>query len=117
MLRVLLEVFKFFRLCQTRHCRLPFDREVPACSNLEYIKNNNKHYKSTNLKSKYNFVPVEDAHSSLKELGHRLYQATLDSSSHQNPIQQISVAVQRGNAAAVLGSMGTDVEDLSNYFS
>ena len=58
-----------------------------------------------------------ETHSFFKKLGHRLYQATLDPSSHQNLLQEISVAVQKGDAAAVLDSLGKDVEELSNYFS
>ena len=85
-----------------------------------------KHSKYTNLESKYDFVPMAveisreyspEAHLFCKDLGHWLHQATLDSNSLQNLIQQILVVVQRGNAAAVLGYMGTDVEDLRNYFS
>ena len=51
----------------------------------------------------------------LKELGHHLYQATLDHHSYQNLVWKISVAVERGNTAAVLGPTGTDVEEFSNY--
>ena len=85
-----------------------------------------KHSKYIHLESKYDFVPVAvetsgvfdpRAHSFIKELGHRLFQATLDSNSQWNMIQQVSMAVQRGNAAAVLGSMDTHAEELNKCFS
>ena len=92
-----------------------------------------KRSKYVHLESKYDFVPVAvetsgvfgpDARSFMKELGHRLYQATLDPNSQWNMIQQVSVAVQRGNAVAVqrgnavavLGSMDKHAEELNNYF-
>ena len=40
-----------------------------------------------------------------KELGHRLTSVTLDDSLHQYLLQKISVAVQWGNAASVVGSL------------
>ena len=85
-----------------------------------------KHSKYTNQESKYAFVSVAIESSKafaskaqwfFKDHGHWLRQATLDPSSHLSLIQQLSVELQRDNAAAVLGSMGIDVEDLSNGFS
>ena len=85
-----------------------------------------KHSKYTNLESKYGFVPMAIESSKafgskaqwfFKDHSHWLRQATLDPSSHQSLIHQLLVELQRDNAAAVLGSMGTDVEDLSNGFS
>ena len=61
------------------------------------------------------FVPIaietlgtmgHEARCFLKELSHRIYLATEDSQAHQHLIQRLSVAVQRGNAAAVLGCIG-----------
>ena len=49
----------------------------------------------------------------LKELGHRLHKATGDPQSFQFLLQRLSVAIQRGNAAAVLGSIGP-LPDLDN---
>ena len=41
-----------------------------------------------------------------KEVARRMEIATDDHFTHQHLVQRISVAIQRGNAAAVLGSMG-----------
>ena len=42
----------------------------------------------------------------LKELARRISLATEDNQAHSHPIQHLSMAVQRGNAAAVLGCIG-----------
>ena len=42
----------------------------------------------------------------LEELGRCIKAATQESLSHQLLLQRISVAIQRDNAAAVLGSLG-----------
>ena len=42
----------------------------------------------------------------LKELGQRLRQVSGESNSTTYLLQRLSVAVQRGNAASVLGSIG-----------
>ena len=41
-----------------------------------------------------------------KEVARRMEIATVDHFTHHHLVQCISVAIQRGNAAAVLGSMG-----------
>ena len=46
------------------------------------------------------------ARSFLKELARRIHLATEDNQAHHHLIQRLSVAVQRGNAAAVLGCIG-----------
>ena len=40
----------------------------------------------------------------IKELGHRLRWVTGDDLSHHHLVQRLSVAIQRGNCASVLGS-------------
>ena len=47
----------------------------------------------------------------LKELGHRLRQVSGEANSFAYLTQRLSVAVQQGNAAAVLGAMKVDSED------
>ena len=48
----------------------------------------------------------------LKELGYRLKQTSGECSTNSYLLQRLSVAVQRGNAASVMGSSGQDaVED------
>ena len=50
--------------------------------------------------------------SFFRDLGHRLVRATGESNSYQFLLQRISTAMQRGNAAAVMGTMGSaEVED------
>ena len=50
---------------------------------------------------------VRDRGASLfKEVAWRMEIATNDHFTHQHLVQRISVAIQRGNVAAVLGSMG-----------
>ena len=46
----------------------------------------------------------------LKELGHRLRQVSGEANSFAYLTQRLSVAVQRGNAASVLGTIKTDSE-------
>ena len=74
-----------------------------------------KSAKYSHLDSAYMFVPVavetsgafgSKAHSFIRELGRRLKSATEELKSYQYLTQRLSVAVQRGNAAAVLGTMG-----------
>ena len=72
-----------------------------------------KKNKYSNLDRSYSFVPVAiettgvfgpDTTSFLNELGQRFRQVTGDDNSHRYLIQRLSVAVQRGNAASVMGS-------------
>ena len=79
-----------------------------------------KHSKYTALEAKFHFVLVavetsgvfgpegvfgSEAHEFLHELGSRMARVLLDPMSIQFLIQRISVVVQRGNAAAVLGKL------------
>ena len=48
------------------------------------------------------------AHTFLKELGQRLRDVSGDQLSYTYLVQRISVAFQRGNAVAVMGSMKLD---------
>ena len=74
-----------------------------------------KQAKYCHIEDSHYFVPIAietlgtmgyEARCFLKELSHRIYLATEDSQAHQHLIQHLSVAVQRGNAAAVLGCIG-----------
>ena len=47
----------------------------------------------------------------LKELGHRLRQVSGEANSFAYLTQRLSVNIQRGNAASVLGAMKVDSED------
>jgi len=74
--------------------------------------------KYAHLEESHHFVPVAvetmgvfgpKTRSFLRDLGHRIANATQDPLSNLYLRQRISVAVQRGNAAAILGtSMGPD---------
>ena len=48
----------------------------------------------------------EAAEEFVGELGRRLCKTTGEPCSHEYLLQRISIAMQRGNAAAVLGTMG-----------
>ena len=71
----------------------------------------------------YSFTPVaietlgamgKKSLAFLKDLGHRVRQHTGEVKAKAYLIQRLSVAVQRGNAASVLGSVGgrSELEDL-----
>ena len=71
--------------------------------------------KYRHLDSSYLFVPVavetmggfgQQSLSFIKELGRRLMYVTEEPNSLQYLWQRLSVAVQRGNTASVLGSLG-----------
>ena len=47
----------------------------------------------------------------LKELGHRLRQVSGEASSFHYLAQRLSVAIQRGNSASVMGTMDGDGEE------
>ena len=83
-----------------------------------------KCHKYSALESKFFFVPIAietsgvfgpSAYTFLKELGSRLMSVTMDSQARHYLFQRISVAVQRGNAASVLGTLIKDSEDLDCY--
>ena len=74
-----------------------------------------KAVKYVSLSSTYAFTPVAIETSGvfgprtatfLKDLGHRLAQVTGDKKSTTYLLQRLSVAVQRGNVASVLGTIG-----------
>ena len=76
------------------------------------------------LESKFFFAPIAietsgvfgpSAYTFLKDLGSRLMSVTMDSQARHYLFQRISVAVQRGNAASVLGTLRKDSEDLDCY--
>ena len=70
--------------------------------------------KYCHLDACYQFVPVAvetcgtfgpQAGEFFREPGRRMRRATLEPNAYQYLVQRISVAVQRGNAASVLGSV------------
>ena len=72
--------------------------------------------KYCHLDTCYQFVPVAvetcgtfgpQAGEFFRELGRRVRRATLEPNAYKYLVQRISVAVQRGNAASVLGSLGS----------
>ena len=80
--------------------------------------------KYAHLDSSYLFIPVAietcgtfgpEAKKFLQDLRRRLKRATLEDKAHQYLVQRISVAVQRGNAASVLGSMGDQLGGLEDF--
>ncbi len=74
-----------------------------------------KMLKYSSLTPNYHFVPVtvettmgvfgSEARVFIGDLGRRLKAISLDPLAHHQLVQRISVAIQRGNAAAVLGSL------------
>ena len=96
-------------------------REAGAIANQAEEK---KRVKYAELLVSHHFVPVaiemsgvfgQGALSFIRELGSRLQAKTGEPQSHHHLKQRIAVAMQRGNAAAVLGTM-TDVDN-SSFFS
>ena len=80
--------------------------------------------KYSHLDSSYLFVPVAvetcgafgpNAQDFLRDLGRRVKTATLEDNAYQYLVQRISVAVQRGNAASVLGSLGDQSCGLGDF--
>ena len=78
---------------------------------------NKKKYHS--LVAFYIFIPIavetfgalgESATAFLKKLGSRLAVSTGESRASQYLLQRLSVAVQRGNAASVMGTVGSSVQ-------
>ena len=79
-----------------------------------------KMQKYKHLDSCYFFTPVAIETSGvfgpkttelLKELGHRLRQVSGEANSFAYLTQRLSVAIQRGNAASVLGTIKMDSEE------
>ena len=48
----------------------------------------------------------QDARNLFREVTHRVTAVTNEPQSHQSLLQRVAVAIQRGNAAAILGSIG-----------
>ena len=74
-----------------------------------------KKAKYEHLDASHSFVPVavETAvvfspltHAFLKDLGRRIALVTGEEKSYSYLVQRVSVAIQRGNAASVVGTMG-----------
>ena len=81
-----------------------------------------KQQKYAHLDSSHLFVPVAvetlgvfgaEERALFKDIGRRISSVTQEPLSHQYLVQRIAVAVQRGNAAAVLGT----VSGVSDVFS
>ena len=98
-------------------------REAGAVNRAEEAEKK-KRTKYAHLEESHYFVPVAvetmgvfgpEARSFLRELGYRIANATQDPLSHLYLRQRISVAVQRGNTAAILGP--TVVSDYLGDFS
>ena len=84
-----------------------------------------KKAKYAHLESSHHFVPVavetlgvlgSEARTLLRDLGRRLKDSTLEPLSHHYLLQRISVAVQRGNTAAILGSLASDSDSATPFF-
>ena len=83
-----------------------------------------KKVKYADLQSSHLFVPVaiETAgafgqEALLQELGHHLRVKTGEPLSHNHLLQRIAMVVQRGNTAAVLGTMTVPTNDLDNAYT
>ena len=83
-----------------------------------------KNLKYDHLDSVYQFQPIAvetcgtvgpDSHIFLKELGRRLRMATGEPKSYAFLLQRLSVAIQTGNAASVMGSIPVSLEDSDNF--
>lgn len=77
-----------------------------------------KHEKYSVLEQKYWFVPVavetsgcwgNEAKSFISQIGKRLRERGLDPRAGSFLVQRLSIAIQRGNAASVLGSFAPGV--------
>ena len=47
----------------------------------------------------------------LKDLGHRIKESTGEARAHEYLVQRLAVAVQRGNAVSIMGTMGDPGQD------
>ena len=84
-----------------------------------------KKVKYAHLENSHRFVPVavetlglfgSEARSFFKDLGGRIKAHSLEPLSHHYLLQRISVAVQRGNTAAILGSLPYDSDFADPFF-
>jgi hypothetical protein len=80
---------------------------------------NRKTTKYSSLPAQYCFVPIavetlgapgDEALAFFRDLGQRIAAATAEPRSFQFLMQRISVAVQRGNAACVVGTVPSSVD-------
>ena len=71
--------------------------------------------KYCDLDATHHFVPIavetlcvlgQDARNFFREVARRVTAVTNEPQSHQSLLQRVAVAIQRGNAAAILGSIG-----------
>ena len=92
------------------HVALASREAGSVASQAEQLKNR----KYTELLASHHFTPIAietsgvfgpEAAAFLRDLGHRLRAQTDDPLSYSFMVQQVAVAVQRGNAAAVLGTI------------
>ena len=79
-----------------------------------------KHHKPSkycDLDATHHFVPIavetlgvlgQDARNFFLEVVRRVTAVTNEPQSHQSLLQRVAVAIQRGNAAAILGSIGDE---------
>ena len=83
----------------------------------------NKRDKYSHLDASFLFVPVAvetcgafgpEAGEFFRELGRRVKRATNEANTYQYLVQRIAMAVQRGNVASVLGSLGSRPEGLGD---
>ena len=83
----------------------------------------NKRDKYGHLDASFLFVPVAvetcgafgpEAGEFFRELGRRVKRVTNEANTYQYLVQRIAMAVQRGNAASVLGSLGSRPEGLGD---
>ena len=77
-----------------------------------------KRSKNLHVNATHHFIPIavqslgvlgEDARSFFRNLAKRLEVVNEDRRSHQFLLQRVAVAVQRGNAASVLGSIASKI--------
>ena len=92
------------------------DRAVtgPGAGAVTTVAESKKRLKYDEIARTYHFIPVavetlgalgEDATDFLKDLGSRIISTTKDQRAMDFLYQRVSVAVQRGNAACVLGTL------------
>src|SRR5260221_2724079 len=79
-----------------------------------------KRQKYRDLEASHHFVPIAietsgvigaEARTLLADLGRRLAEATKEQRSHSFLLQRLLLAVQRGNAASIMGTIEEDQDD------
>ena len=55
--------------------------------------------------------PLSRAPALLKDLGRRIKESTGEARAHEYLVQRLAVAVQRGNAVSIMGTMGDPGQD------